>query len=233
MPLPESLDALIRNRFANIEENAKLLEEVNDSGWALAKHYAIRFHQVKANVISLLMLMKLPRTNRLVDDLRHLADEGNIPESAVYKLLGIISAIKSDYEDGILDDIAERIEAEIAGDYLTQATSLLSEGDNGNFDHIPAAVLTGAILEDSLRRLCQRQDPPIEIMKSNGKGYKTLGTYIDDLKNAGLYNELTAKHLRAWADIRNKAAHGQFDEFGRNEVELMLQGVQNFLADYL
>ena len=60
-----------------------------------------------------------------------------------------------------------------------------------------------------------------------------LNALIDNLKNAGLYNELKAKQLRAWADIRNAAAHGKFGDFNRKDMEEMLKGVQNFLADYM
>ena len=53
------------------------------------------------------------------------------------------------------------------------------------------------------------------------------------LKKAGVFNELRAKQLRAWADVRNNAAHGEFDQFQRADVEQMIQGISNFLADYL
>jgi len=45
-------------------------------------------------------------------------------------------------------------------------------------------------------------------------------------------NELKAKQLRAWADIRNAAAHGEFDKFKRADVEGMIRGVSDFLATY-
>jgi hypothetical protein len=51
--------------------------------------------------------------------------------------------------------------------------------------------------------------------------------------NAGLFNETKAKHLRAWAAIRNDAVHGDFDKFTKQDVEGMLKGVAEFLADYL
>jgi len=60
---------------------------------------------------------------------------------------------------------------------------------------------------------------------------KTMNTMIDDLKKAGVYNELKAKQLRSWADIRNSAAHGQFDQFKRMDVEQMLKGIKDFLGE--
>ena len=115
---------------------------------------------------------------------------------------------------------------------MGQAEGLLNEGQPGKFDHVPAAVLTGAVLEKALRKLCDDQQPPIPTVDAKGDP-KTLNPLIDDLKKANVFNELKAKQLRAWADIRNKAAHGEFDQFKRTDVEQMMGGVKNFLADYL
>src|SRR6266849_2006827 len=128
---------------------------------------------------------------------------GKKPE--VQYCLGILEAFRDDFDKGFLDDFAVRIEAELAADYMGQAESLLHEGQKGKFDHVPAAVLAGAVLEKSLRTLCQQQDPKIPIATSKDD-CKTLNPLIDDLRKAGLYNELKAKQLRSWADIRNKAA---------------------------
>jgi hypothetical protein len=48
-----------------------------------------------------------------------------------------------------------------------------------------------------------------------------------------VFNELEAKRLKSWSDIRNKAAHGEFDAFKKAHVELMISGINNFLAEYL
>lgn len=148
------------------------------------------------------------------------------------KALGILEALRDDLERGFLDDFVLRVEAEIAGDYMGQAETLLKGGHSGAFDHVPAAVLSGAVLEKALKTLCDRQQPKIPATNANGE-HKTLNPLIDDLKKAGAFNELKAKQLRAWADIRNKAAHGEFNAFGKADVEQMLTGIENFLADYL
>lgn len=148
------------------------------------------------------------------------------------RIISYLKAVKSDFESGMLDDLSLQIEAEIAGDYLSQAQQLLSEGGTGSYDHVPAAVLSGAVLEKSLRTLCDQQNPQISHLSSSGNP-KTLDPLITDLKQAGVFNENKAKQLRAWAGIRNAAAHGRFSDFNRNDVETMLLGVQNFLADYL
>jgi hypothetical protein len=141
--------------------------------------------------------------------------------------ISILKAIKDDYEKGFLGDLSLQIEAEIAADYMGQAEKLLTEGRAGQYDHVPAAVLAGAVLEKALKTLCERQEPPILTARSNGK-LLTLNPLIDEL-----FNELKAKDLRAWADIRNAAAHGEFDEFHRSDVERMLKGIADFLVTYM
>ncbi|NUM54958.1 MAG: DUF4145 domain-containing protein [Candidatus Hydrogenedentes bacterium] len=151
---------------------------------------------------------------------------------AIMKTLGHLRAMKQDLEDGFMDDLSIRIESEVASDYLAQAEQLLSEGKSGTNEHIPAAVLTGAVLEKALRTLCDKQTPPIPTTNPDGKP-KTLDPLITDLKKSGLYEEFRAKQLRTWAALRNHAAHGQFGEFTRHDVEQMVAGVTRFLADYL
>jgi len=166
--------------------------------------------------------------NTSVEGLAQLAPTAEHMEWAI----SFLKAIKSDLESGFFDSLDSQIEAEIASDYMGQAEQLLGEGQTGKFDHVPAAVLAGAVLEKALRKLCGQQQPPIAISTTSGES-KTLNPLIDDLKKVGLFNELKAKQLRSWADIRNKAAHGEFDQFNRGDVEQMIQGVSNFLGDYL
>lgn len=149
-------------------------------------------------------------------------------ESCIRKL----AAIREYFEEGFLGDLAIQIESAIAADYMGQAEQLLNEGSNGKYNHVPAAVLSGAVLEKALRTLCSKQTPPIS--KVNAKGEPlTLNPLIDGLKKGGVFNEQTAKQLRAWADIRNKAAHGEFDQFTRSDVETMIKGIKNFLETYM
>ncbi len=148
----------------------------------------------------------------------------------ISEAVGKLKAIKDDFENGFLANLSMQIEAEIAADYMGQAEQLLNEGSSGAYDHVPAAVLTGAVLEKSLRTLCDQQTPPIPTFKTTVKGSEpiTLNPLIDALKKAALFNELKAKQLRFWADIRNASAHGKFNEFSRAEVEQMIEGVKDF-----
>jgi hypothetical protein len=243
MPIPRHIDELIRQRFEQLTEEGQQLIVVaqNDTRKSSPSTIPVGltrgqiilsgtgFEELKTKFLSLLHILSGSiYITSVMDSVREL---NNTP-SGVDSLVGKINGLKNDYETGMFINLVEEIEAEITADYFGQAEKLLDEGQSGKYDHVPAAVLLGATLEDALRRLCARQVPPINILKENGSP-KTMNSLIDDLKKADLYNELRAKQLRAWADIRNKAAHGEFDEFNRNDVEQMIQGVGNFLAEYL
>jgi hypothetical protein len=168
---------------------------------------------------------------KLKEQVDQLADLGK-GRDGVRMFVSVLKGLREDLEHGFLDDLLLKVEAEVAADYMGQAEGLLTEGQPGKHDHVPAAVLTGAVLEKALRRLCDEHQPPIATVDAKGDP-KTLNPLIEDLKKASVFNELKAKQLRSWADIRNKAAHGEFDQFKRTDVEQMIEGVKNFLADYL
>jgi hypothetical protein len=244
MPLPPHTDNLIRTRFETLVKEAEQLQRDAQAEAETASPHGIpraltrdkvilsgaSFDTLKTKFLSLLQLLAggSGYIHDMMEDVRQLL---NTP-SGVNSLVGKIRGLKDDYENGMLTSIIAEIEAGVAADYLGQAEQLLEEGQPGKFDHVPAAVLSGAILEDALRRLCQRQAPPIVVVKPDGSP-KTLNPLIDNLKKASVFNELKAKQLRAWADIRNAAAHGEFGQFNRQDVEQMVSGIGNFLGDYL
>ena len=146
--------------------------------------------------------------------------------------LSFLKSLREDIEKEYLQGLASEIDAEITGDLMGQAESLLNEGTTGRFDHVPAAVLAGAILEKSLKTICGQLSPPEETRSQNGSPLR-LNALIDALKKRKVYNELRAKELRPWAEIRNHAAHGNFDEFNRAQVESMISGIRTFLMQDL
>ena len=59
-----------------------------------------------------------------------------------------------------------------------------------------------------------------------------LGSMNAGLAKQGVYDKLTQKRITALADIRNKAAHGECDEFTKADVEGMLRGVRQFMETH-
>jgi HEPN domain-containing protein len=135
--------------------------------------------------------------------------------------LGVLEAAQRDFAAGALFDMRALISAEILGDFVEQAEALLEAG----YWH-PAASLSGAVLEDTLRKLCAKRGVPVPDT-----------TKIDrlnaDLAKAGVYDKLVQKRITALADIRNNADHGHFDKFTKEDVDDFVKWLRRFSADYL
>lgn len=152
--------------------------------------------------------------------------------SSANEILFTLSAAENDFKSDMFDDLEKRIEAVVSVNYMEQAEDLIKESTDTSRSYVPAAVLAGAVLEKNLRTLCVKNVPPISVTKPGGKK-KTLNPLIDDLKAANVFNEIYAKQLRTWADIRNAAAHGRFEEFTKEQVALMIEGINQFLFNYM
>ena len=70
-----------------------------------------------------------------------------------------MKGIRDNYVNRFYDDLEQQIIANVSADYMEQAEALLGEGIEGQYDHVPAAILCGAILEDALRRFVPKTDP--------------------------------------------------------------------------
>jgi hypothetical protein len=136
-------------------------------------------------------------------------------------VIGILEASKADFEGGLLFNLKSLVEAEILGDFLEQANALLSAGY-----HVAAASLAGAVLEDTLRKICDR-------VKITYSASTKIGNLNADLTKAGVYNLLTQKQITALADIRNNADHGHFDKFKPTDVEEMTKWIGRFASEHL
>jgi hypothetical protein len=139
----------------------------------------------------------------------------------VEPLLGILRALRADYAAGYLATVEELIHADLFSDFLEMAEHLLNQGYKD-----PSAVLIGSVLEEHLRKLCLKNSLPISV----GGNPKKADTLNADLTGASVYSKLDQKSVTAWLDLRNKAAHGRYTEYTKDQVQLMLDGVRNFIV---
>lgn len=144
------------------------------------------------------------------------------------KLVGILQALKADIEAGYLWHLNELIHADIFTDFLEMAKYLLEEGYKD-----PAAVLIGGVLEEHLRKLCLKNGIQVEIQRSGRTEFKQASLMNDELKGSNVYANLEHKHIIAWLDLRNKAAHGRYTEYNKTQAENMLSGVRDFITRFV
>jgi len=153
----------------------------------------------------------------------------DVMHSSYYRHLsivtGIVKAVQHELEKGLLSDIRQLLRADIFADFLEMADHLLKE------DYKDAsAVIIGSVLEDGLRKLAEANG--ISTINESGKTL-TIDPLNSELAKAGVYNKLVQKQITSWADLRNNAAHGHYDQYDKKQVEMMLLFTQGFFSKYL
>jgi hypothetical protein len=139
--------------------------------------------------------------------------------------LGILNAVSKEIEGGWLFTIRTLVSADIFSDFLEMADHLLKEGYKD-----PAAVMIGSVLEEHLRQLCNKNDIDVEFEKNGDLIPKKADRLNSELAKEGVYNALDQKSVTSWLDLRNKAAHGKYSEYEKEQVLLMSDGVTNFIS---
>jgi len=138
---------------------------------------------------------------------------------------GIVEALKADLSAGYIISLQELIHGEIFGDLLEGAVHLFEEGYKD-----PAAVLAGSVLEEHLRQLCKKNDIETDVNTKSGLRPKKADQMNAELTKAEVYSKLEQKNITAWLDLRNKAAHGKFDEYAKEQVSIMMFGIRDFIS---
>ena len=149
-----------------------------------------------------------------------------IESARLAMVAGVVEALQADLEEGYLKTASELIHGEIFGDFLEMGDHLLERGYKD-----AAAVVTGSTLEAHLRQLCQKFG--VEIEAADGKGNlrpKKADRMNSDLAGASAYSKLDQKNITAWLDLRNKAAHGEYDKYNSAQVALLNQSVRDFIS---
>ena len=143
------------------------------------------------------------------------------PAAYVPRLQGVLLAATDDFREGRLFEFRRLIEAEVHGNFVDQAESLLAAGH-----HVAAASLTGAVLEHALRQLC-------DVRGIAHPSKTTIENLNADLAKAGAYSTLVQERITALAAIRDNADQGKPEACRRDDVEEMIRRLRAFAVDHL
>ncbi len=218
------LKAKIQERFASLVADGR--QKLSASGWD-GRHFGTHladdeYARLRTEALNLVRRACGENSDHY-RELKRLADSPSSTNNSFYwpPCQGILEAAERDFAADALFDLRALVAAELLGDFVEQAEELLAAG----YWH-PAASLAGAVLEDTLRKLCVKHGIPIP-------GQTKIDRLNADLARAGVYDKLIQKRITALADIRNNADHGHFDKFAREDVEDMVKWIRRFAADYL
>jgi len=143
----------------------------------------------------------------------------------VKQTLGILQAVLDEIENGWFLTVRRIVSAEIFSDFVEMASHLL---ENNYKD--AAAVMLGSTLEEHLRQLARDNGIDVEFEKSDKIVPKKADVLNADLAKADVYSKLDQKNVTAWLDLRNKAAHGQYSEYSKEQVDLFCLSLTDFMA---
>lgn len=138
-------------------------------------------------------------------------------------LKGILKGLQLDIESGSFNTFEEIINGDIFSDFIEMAEYFLKK----NYKD-PAAVIAGGVLEEHLRKLSLKNDLPVK----NGKDYIQADTLNTSLRTNNVYNLVQDKIIIGWLGIRNKAAHGDYHEYDKSQVNSFIEGLLVFINNF-
>lgn len=145
--------------------------------------------------------------------------EGGSVRDVITGVTGVLEAGLNDLEGGFLLSQEFLLAGDVLDSVLQQAIHLNSTGYKD-----PAAVLARVALEDALRRIAREEG-----LDDSG----TAAQINTALWKAGRYAKPQWRLISACLDIGNAAAHGNFDEFTREDVAGRIDDIERFLANEL
>lgn len=143
-------------------------------------------------------------------------------------VIGIVTALRDDLKNGYLKNLGEIIHSEVFTDFVEMAEYLLSEEYKD-----AAAVIVGSTFESHLKKLCLKNSIDIKFTDKKGKVVlKKTSVLNSELYKIKIYNSTMQKQIITWLGLRNNAAHGQYSEYNKDDIDLMIKGIINFIALY-
>lgn len=226
-------EACFLKRFERVGElGRQVLSSVSVGGVGYRYVDVTLFAKWKTECITLLGSV-MPNSAIYAEQLKLFVSQQPIDNATTFEhLWGVFNGAYDDFKAGMFDNLKLEIESSVSCDFLGQANALLNDKELVDYSYLPAAVLIGAVLEKTLRSLCENANPKIETVNEKGRA-KKMSAMIEDLKKAGIINEIRKRQLETWNAIRNSAAHGKIEEFTKEQVAAMLQGVQDFMAQHM
>lgn len=146
-------------------------------------------------------------------------DQDGIPSSRFAELLGTLTSAKEEWKHGLLREIEYVVAAATFDDFLDHAAAFHRGGKK-----LEASVLASAVLEDSMKRIASKHG-----VSSSG----SLDPLVDRLVDAEVFTPVKAKRIKAYAGLRNRALHAEWDQFDLKDVGEVIEGVRELIEDYL
>jgi hypothetical protein len=136
-------------------------------------------------------------------------------------IIGVALALRDDLQAGYVQNLTEMIHTGVYSDFLEMARLLV---DSGYKD--AAAVIAGSTLESHLRKLAAKFSIPVIIEDRSVKADKLNAVLVE----LPAYSVLDQRNVTAWLDLGNKAAHGNYNDYTKDQIVLLVSAIQDFIT---
>ena len=201
MPHVGNTDQMIRKNLDELIEESTRLAETAD------EHSVFDYRQYEELIVKSCGLIQFllgdSETSREYQDrVKRRSGLGQVSGSPrwyftavwIHRIVAVLRGIRNNYLAGMYEELMDRMVADISADYMAQAEQLFEEGTNAQLGYVAAAATCGALLEDAIRRLCDRQSPQIPTTKPNGE-YKKLTAMVDELEECECLQRSKARSI--------------------------------------
>jgi len=205
---------LILQRFTELEKQMNDLREV-PAGTTGLTWYPQDAWQAWATSVANLFDGAFGRTSVHFETFERL-HQNRKSNSDVDAAKGVFRAAKADFEGGYVFNLERAVIGEVFGDFVVLAKEALA---NGN--HIAAAVLASAALEDALKRFASSRG--VDILG------KTMQEVVNSLKAKGFVAGAQKSLLDAMPKVRNQAMHADWTKLTASDAASVIGFVEQFL----
>jgi hypothetical protein len=203
------VDPIVTRRFRELQQKADAAIAAKEHGF-ISKEDGTRYYKVPpalykewaTNVLNLLQCTFGESSIHYQNFIAHYRDFDGW-ESTFHDNCAIFRAAREDYEGGYLFNILTLAKTEVLTDAIDQAKELLHTGYKD-----PACILARVALEPALKDLCGK----FGVTEAN------LDRMNAELCKTGAYNMAKQKQITAWAEIGNKAAHGDWGQYADRDA---------------
>lgn len=150
----------------------------------------------------------------------HESFKTGISSKIFLRIFGLFSSAKDEWDKGLLKKFEYIIVGATFDNFLDHATQY----HKGNMK-TEAGVLASAVLEDTMKKIAQKNNVPAESL--------TLDPLIDKLAAAGVFKKEYAKRLKSYAGFRNCALHANWEQLDIRDIGDLISGIRDLIERYL
>lgn len=215
---------LIEKRFKELTTQGAVLSRMTneETFWINDSHIALfqTWLSSSTNLIQMISPKQSYHYNECNKIMQHEQLNQGIPILVFQRMFGLISSAYEEWSKGILKDIHYIVAAETFDDFLDHATEYHKANKKNE-----AAILASSVLEDTIKKIAIKNN-----ITTKGVSLEPL---IESLISSDIFTVVKGKRIKAYAGIRNKAMHAEFDEFDIRDVGEMIKGIRELIENYL